>query len=74
LQLIRQPDKIKLSEVVRLLEGAMTPVDCVSEPESCSRSALCVTRQVWIEMKKAIDETLNSITLQDLVERQKKTD
>jgi len=25
-------------------------------------------------MKKAIDETLNSITLQDLVERQKKTE
>jgi Rrf2 family cysteine metabolism transcriptional repressor len=69
LQLIRQPDKIKLSEVVRLLEGAMTPVDCVSNPESCSRSDFCATRQVWIEMKKAIDETLNSITLQDLVER-----
>jgi len=72
LQLIRQPGEIKFSEVVQLLEGAITPVDCVSNPESCSRSDLCVTREVWSEMKKAMDETLNSITLQDLMERQKK--
>lgn len=72
LQLIRQPGELKLSEVVKLLEGTITPVECVSNPKSCSRSDLCVTRQVWSEMKKAIDETLNSITLQDMLERQKK--
>jgi Rrf2 family cysteine metabolism transcriptional repressor len=72
LQLIRHPRELKLSEVVQLLEGAMTPVECVSNPESCARSDLCVTREVWSEMKKAMDETLNSITLQDLAERQKK--
>jgi len=74
LQLIRHPRELKLSEVVQLLEGAVTPVECVSNPESCPRSDLCVTREVWSEMKKAIDETLNSITLQDLVERQKKAE
>ena len=72
LQLTRHPEELKLSEVVQLLEGAITPVDCISHPESCERSDLCVTREVWSEMKKAIDETLNSITLQDLIERQKK--
>ncbi len=72
LQLIRHPGEIKLSEVVPLLEGIITPVECVSNPESCARSDLCVTREVWSKMKKAIDETLNSVTLQDLVERQKK--
>ena len=70
LQLISHPRELKLSEVVQLLEGAMTPVDCISNPESCPRSDLCVTREVWSEMKKAIDETLDSITLQDLMERQ----
>lgn len=71
LQLTRRPGEIKLSEVVRLLEGAVTPVDCVIDPESCSRSGFCVTREVWGEMKKAIDNTLQSISLQDLVEREK---
>lgn len=72
LQLIRHPEELKLSEVVQLLEGAITPVECISHPESCPRSDLCVTRDVWSEMKKAIDATLNSVTLQDLLERQRK--
>jgi len=71
LQLTRRPGEIKLSEVVQLLEGTITPVDCVIDPESCTRSGFCVTREVWGEMKKAIDNTLKAITLQDLVEREK---
>ncbi len=71
LQLVRHPRELKLSEVVQLLEGTSTPVDCISDPESCARSDLCVTREVWSEMKKAMDVTLNSITMQDLMERQK---
>lgn len=71
LQLTRRPGEIKLSDVVQLLEGTITPVDCVIDPGSCKRSDSCVTREVWGEMKKAIDNTLKSITLQDLVEREK---
>jgi Rrf2 family cysteine metabolism transcriptional repressor len=75
IQLNQQPENVKLGEVVRLLEGNSAPVDCIGNPESCNRSHLCVTRDVWCEMKRAIDETLNSVTLKDLVERQnEKTD
>lgn len=70
LQLTKHPEDLKLSEVVQLLEGTMTPVDCIGNPESCTRSDICVTREVWSKMKKAIDDTLNSITLQELIERQ----
>ena len=72
LRLSRRPDELKLSEVVQLLEGVTTPVDCVNDPESCDRSDLCVTREVWGEIKTAIDNTLNSITLQDLMDREKR--
>ena len=71
LQLTRRPDEIKLGEVVQLLEGTITPVDCVIDPECCRRSGTCVTRDVWGEIKKAIDSTLNAITLQELMEREK---
>jgi len=72
LQLAKNPGELKLSEVVQLLEGTIMPVDCVGNAECCDRSDFCVTREVWSEMKQAIDEKLNSITLQDLVERQNK--
>ena len=69
--LARSPEEIKLSEVIQLLEGSLAPVECVNNPELCSRSELCVTRDVWSELKKAMNGVLESTTLQDLVERQK---
>lgn len=72
LKLTRHPKDVKLSEVIQLLEGTIAPVDCIGNPESCDRADLCVTRDVWCEMKKAIDATLDSVTLQDLVEKQKR--
>jgi Rrf2 family cysteine metabolism transcriptional repressor len=70
IELTRQPHELKLSEVVRLLEGKIASVECIGNPECCNRSDKCVTRDLWNEMQQAIDEKLGSITLQDLVERQ----
>ena len=69
--LLKSPAEIKLGEVVQLLEGSIAPVDCVNDPKICHRSASCVTRDIWIEMKRAMSQVLDSTTLQDLVERQR---
>ena len=69
--LLRSPAEVKLSEVVQLLEGSIAPVDCVNDPKVCNRSASCVTRDIWIQMKEAMTQVLDSTTLQDLVERQR---
>ena len=65
------PKEIRLNEVIQTLEGSIAPVECVNRPEACSRSEFCVTRDVWGELKNAINGVLESTTLQDLVERQK---
>jgi Rrf2 family protein len=69
--LAKAPEEIKLSEVLQLVEGSTAPVECIDNPGVCSRSASCVTRDVWSELKKAMDDVLESTTLQDLVERHK---
>jgi Rrf2 family protein len=69
--LFKPPSEIKLSEVVELLEGSIAPVDCVNDPKVCHRSAFCVTRDVWSELKEAMSQVLDSTTMQDLVERQR---
>ena len=69
--LARPPREVKLSDVIGLLEGSMAPVECVNNPEICDRSELCVTRDIWSELKKVMNGVLESTTLQDLVERQK---
>ena len=70
--LIKSPDEVRLSEVVRLLEGSIAPVACVDNPDLYPRSDLCVTHDIWAEVKNAMDGVLESITLEDLVERQRK--
>ncbi len=70
--LVKAPEEIKLSEVIQLLEGSIAPVECVNNPGICNRSPFCVTRDVWGELKNAMNSVLESTTLQDLVERQKR--
>jgi Rrf2 family protein len=70
--LAKKPGDIKMSEITRLLEGSLAPVECVDHPDICERSAQCVTRDLWGEMKEAMDTVLEGTTLQDLAERQKK--
>ncbi len=72
LRLTRNPKDVKLSEVIQLLEGDMRPVDCIDNPASCGRAGFCVTRDVWCDVTKAIDAALDSVTLQDLLEKQKR--
>lgn len=70
--LAKSPSQIRLSEIMEVLEGSMAPVECVDDPQVCQRAQLCVTRDIWAKMKEAIDNILESITLQDMVERQNK--
>jgi len=72
--LARPPAEIKLSDVIGLLEGSITPVECVSDPNYCPRSDSCVTREVWGDLERAMNEVLESKTLQGLVEQQRKKD
>lgn len=67
--LARPPEEIKLSEVVKRLEGSTAPVECVDNPEICNRSKFCVTRDIWSELKNVINGVLEATTLQNLVER-----
>ena len=70
--LLEHPQKIKLSEVIQLLEGSIAPVECIDNREAYPRSDFCATREIWDEVKKAIDGVLESTTLLDLLERQKR--
>ena len=65
--LARPPSEIRFIDIVHTMEGSTAPVDCVDDASFCSRSDFCLTREVWVEMKKAIDKVLESTTLEDLI-------
>lgn len=70
--LAKPPSEIKLLHVVEALDGSIAPVACVDEPELFARSQYCATRDVWVELKNAARQVLESITLEELAERQRR--
>lgn len=72
--LTRPPSEITVSEVVRVLEGSLFPVQCVKDKELCERAERCVARDVWSDLGEAIEKLLSGLTLDDLLARKKKKD
>ena len=68
--LAKPPSSIRLSDIMNALEGSTAPVECVDDAAACNRSSFCVMRDVWVEMKGAIDGVLEKKTLQNMVDRQ----
>jgi Rrf2 family transcriptional regulator, cysteine metabolism repressor len=69
--LAKPPSEINLNQVIAALEGSMALVECVDDPKHCSRAESCVTRDIWSEVRRAIEGVLESITLEDLTRRYK---
>ena len=70
--LSRAPDEITVGEIVDVLEGGINLTDCVGNPEVCEKHKDCLTRSIWEEATKAIYEKLNSITLAEIIDCDKK--
>jgi Rrf2 family protein len=69
--LAKPPEEIRLDEVIQLLEGAIAPVECLNNPGTCMRSGSCATREVWDELRQTMTRFLRSVTIRDLMERQR---
>lgn len=73
--LAKSPDKYTVGEILRMTEGSLSPVDCADQiPVECERSADCPTLPIWKGLSKAINDYLDSITLQDILDRQHERD
>ena len=66
--LSRPPEKITLREIVEPLEGGNGLVECVQQASVCSRAATCAARDVWIKLGQKISETLDAVTLKEMVQ------
>jgi Rrf2 family protein len=69
-QLARPPAEIRMSDVLRALEGPIAPMLCATDdPEHallCDRSARCTVNVLWVRVRDAITGTLDAMTLADL--------
>lgn len=67
--LSENPEKITIFDIVKSLEGKMSPFHCVDENGKvyCGKNCKCGATLVLIRVQKAINETLKGIKLKDLI-------
>jgi Rrf2 family protein len=65
--LAKDPSQITMKEIVDVLEGDCSLVNCVKNHSTCPRVPICVSHDIWEIISGKISETLNSITLDMLV-------
>ena len=67
------PEQITLAEVIRLIDGPLAPVSCVSEKFyercSCPDENVCGIRSIMKEVRDAIVRILEGVTLAQLCDR-----
>jgi Rrf2 family protein len=72
--LARSPREVTLGQVIRVVDGPLAPIPCVSERayarcEECVSEESCGTRMVMKEVRDAIAKILDGTTLADVCER-----
>jgi Rrf2 family protein len=78
--LARPADEITMAEVVAALEGAIAPIECISNsPDGavvCSREKdpdhVCTTKLLWARVQLSIVRTLEETKLADLIPANRK--
>ena len=69
-RLTRRPEEYTLGDVLRATEATLASVACLEAgAASCPRQGDCLTYPVWLGLDKVVNDYLDSITLQDILDR-----
>lgn len=64
-------EKYTIRQILEATEGDLSPTECVCDNgTSCEDKDFCVSYRIWQKLNSAINDTLESITLADLLEWQ----
>ena len=64
-ELSRSPSEIAVLDVVEVLEGRSSLLECTDRPELCARSADCPTLPIWTGLEKVVRDYLRGVTVGD---------
>ncbi len=66
-KLTRSPEQYTAGSILRLTEGTLAPVACLSHGNThCERSVECKTLPLWEKLAALIDDCVDGVTLSEL--------
>ena len=70
-KLTNEPKDYTIGMILRLVEGNLAPVPCVSGKDACPRPEECPSFPMWKKLDGMINDFFDSITLADLMAENK---
>lgn len=72
--LAKPPSEINVAEVIRVMDGPLAPIDCVSviAHEVCPRENYCGLKWLWKDVRDSVANLLENTTFGDLAEKTKR--
>src|SRR5512139_1383739 len=69
--LSRPPTEINVAEVIRVMDGPLAPIDCVSVTahEVCPHESSCGLKGLWKEVRDAVAQIMEKATFGELAEK-----
>ena len=67
-RLTRKPADYRVGEILRLTEGDLAPVSCLTGEAPCTRSGCCRTIAMWSRFNKLTNDFFDGITIADLMQ------
>lgn len=69
-RLIKAPGEYKVGDILRITEGDLAPVACLSTgSEPCERADKCRTISMWREFEKIANDYFDKISIGDLMQK-----
>ena len=66
-KLSKEPKEYLVGDILRVTEGDLSPIYCLTEEGKCLRQKNCKTYSFWKGLDDVINEYINSKTLEDLI-------
>lgn len=70
-RLVRRPDRIRVSEIILVVEGPIALAPCLDDAKQpvCPRMPRCAAHRLWRSITEQIVEALGAVTLADLCQQ-----
>lgn len=69
-RLNKAASEYRISDILRTTENSLAPVSCIEDSSStCDKAGVCMTFPIWHELNDLINDYLDSISLQDVIDK-----
>ena len=64
------PKSLFVSDIIKLLDYTLSPIECIHNEDVCIHSDACSQRELWIGVEEVLINHLSKISIRDLASRQ----